>query len=584
MIKNLLTAMLATATFLFISGCGGSVQETDASLADTEADAMTGDDTGDETDMMDVHADQGHGDSAQNDAADGADAADNGNEVFMGPVQADCRLNSQPFPTRPEPIEKATLPLLHVEGRDIVDDEGNKVMLRGMNFGSWLMMESWLAGIGVLGQEELLGMMPDKAVEFGVAELFGEAQAINIIDCSFQLKAAWLCVQEWRQYMEENMKPGLEAGSGAFWAWFDSEPWIFEERALWNWLTKRFGYDGMNELRTTFQDNYITERDFELVAEMGMNLVRVPVWYQTLETDIDGENAFVLEGWRRLDQVIEWARKYRLYIMLDLHGAPGGQSPWWHQGLENGGQFFTRQDCIDKTARLWQAMARYFKGEPHVAVLDLLNEPAGAPDHERYLAAHQAIISAIRQENTEHIIMLEDGFLAMSTLAGPAEYGWENAMMSFHDYPGGKDAANHIRMMEEEITQLEKVWDRFDCPLFYGEFNVYGPNAFNSTDDPADRWQLDAMEGVLEMMNRRGVHWAPWSWKYFDAPSLWGVLYPTDGAGERLDVRDNDFDTINRAFEKLNTEFFTVDEDYAGVLERTAAAPYAPLDLAEAPK
>ncbi|HPV04291.1 MAG TPA: hypothetical protein PLC24_06975, partial [Myxococcota bacterium] len=69
MIKNLLTAMLATATFLFISGCGGSVQETDASLADTEADAMTGDDTGDETDMMDVHADQGHGDSAQNDAA-----------------------------------------------------------------------------------------------------------------------------------------------------------------------------------------------------------------------------------------------------------------------------------------------------------------------------------------------------------------------------------------------------------------------------------------------------------------------------------------------------------------------------------
>lgn len=510
-----------------------------------------------------------------------ADSGDSGWETIEAPVQADCRPNNQPFLVRPTPVEPVTLPFLHVEGRDIVDSEGNKVMLRGTNFGSWLMMESWIAGIGVLGQAELLELMPGKAEELGILEFFSEAQTINIIDCSFQLKAGWLCVQEWKQYMYANMKEGLEDQVDQFWAWFDTEPWIFEERSLWNWFTGRFGYSGMLELKKAFQDSYITEKDVRKVADLGMNLIRLPIWYQALETDIEGENEFVGEGWRRLDQVMEWARKYKVYVMLDLHGAPGGQSPWWHQGLENGGQFWTNQDCIDKTARLWKALAGYFKDEPHVAVLDLLNEPFGAPDHEHYLAAHQAIISAIREVDTRHIVMLEDGFLSMSVLAGPAENGWENAMMSFHDYPGGEDAASHVQMMEGEITDLEKHWARFDCPLFYGEFNVYGPNSFNATDDPGNRWQVDAMEGVLEMMNRRGVHWAPWSWKYFAAPSLWGVYCPATGAGGRLEVRDNDFETILEWLQSLDTDNFAIDQEYADVLSATATAPYSPLDLAE---
>jgi len=510
------------------------------------------------------------------------DTGDSGWEAIEAPVQADCRPNTRPFPERPQPTVAPSLPFLHVDGRDIVDSEGNKVMLRGTNFGSWLMMESWIAGIGVVDQAELLEMMPGKAEELGILEFFTEAQSTNIIDCSFQLKAQWVCVQEWKQYMYANMNPALQDAVDQLWTWFDEQPWIFEERSLWNWFSKRFGYARMLELRRTFQDSYITEKDVRLVSELGMNLIRLPIWYQALETDIEGENSFVEDGWRRLDQVIEWARKYKVYIMLDLHGAPGGQSPWWHQGLENSGQFWTNQACIDKTARLWKALGAYFADEPHVAVLDLLNEPFGAPDHEHYLAAHQAIISAIREVDTAHIVMLEDGFLSRSVLAGPAENGWENAMMSFHDYPGGEDAATHVSMMEKEITDLEKVWSRFDCPLFYGEFNVYGPNSFNAVDDPENRWQVDAMKGVLEMMNRRGVHWAPWSWKYFDSPSLWGVYYPSVGAGERLDVKDTTYATIHEWLGLLDTDNFTLDEAYGEVLMSTAAAPYAPLDLAPA--
>jgi aryl-phospho-beta-D-glucosidase BglC (GH1 family) len=559
--KTTIAILTATAIIGAFSACGDTAIDTDTTVIDT-VDDVGGDITTDTG--TDVATDTG---------------ADQGWEQMEAPVQADCKPNSKPFPVRPVPSEAATLPFLHVDGQNIVDEEGNPVMLRGINFGSWLMMESWIAGIGILGQEELVKMMPEKAEEFGIKTFFEEAQFINVIDCSFQLKAAWLCTEEWRTYMAQNVTPALQEGTDNFWAWFDSEPWIYEERSLWKWFTKRFGYERMLELRNTYQDNYITEIDFQRAAELGINLIRLPFWYQALETDIEGENGFVEEGWQRLDQVLSWARKYKLYIMLDMHGVPGGQSAYWHQGLENAGQFWTNQACIDKTARLWQAIASYFKDEPHVAVLDLINEPNGSPDREHYVAAHDAIIQAIREVDTAHIVMMEDGFINPAALAGPAEMGWTNAAASFHDYPGGETAAEHIYMMEGEITNLEKYWERYDCPLFYGEFTVYGPNSFNETDDPENRWQLDAMDGVLDMMNRRGVHWAPWTWKYFDAPSLWGVYTPTENAGQRLDVKDTDFDTIKTAFENLNSSKFSLDTEWGAVLTERAAAAVAPLNL-----
>ena len=76
-------------------------------------------------------------------------------------------------------------------------------------------------------------------------------------------------------------------------------------------------------------------------AKDGSVLVRVPLWYQVLETDQEGENGFVADGWKRLDDLFTWARRHHVYVMLDLHGAPGGQSTWWHTGLENSGFFFS---------------------------------------------------------------------------------------------------------------------------------------------------------------------------------------------------------------------------------------------------
>ena len=543
-----------------LAACGSSAGTDDGAANDVQ-EAWTGDVT---------------------DAHDVTDAADGTPDVpLVAPVPADCRPNAAPFPERPTPTEPPTLPRLHVEGTEVVDLQGNRVALRGVNLGGWLVIESWMAGLGTLSQVELLAAMETEAAAEGLGGLYRDAVQSNYIPCQLLLKPQWVCVQERKAYMQAHAGEQADAVA-AFWTWFDGQPWVYEERSFWRWLEKRFGYAGMLELQRTWRDHFVTELDLERIAALGLNLVRVPVWYQALETDQEGENGFVADGWRRLDDLFTWARRHGIYVMLDMHGAPGGQSTWWHTGLENAGTFFTTPACQDKATRLWGAIAHYLADEPHLAGFDLLNEPNGSPNKKTYCDVHQRLYDAVRAEAPQAIVVLEDGFLPVDKICGPAELGWTNAMMQFHDYPGGATADELIANVEgKELEQIRKMGDRLGAPVFYGEFNVYPPTDFEQLDDPADRWQIDAMDRLLTLFGARGIHWTPWSWKHFATPSLWGVYHP-ENAGARVDLKDATFDELKAAFEAMDSATWVEDADYAAVLRARAADPAQALNLSSA--
>ncbi|MBI5527997.1 MAG: cellulase family glycosylhydrolase [Deltaproteobacteria bacterium] len=504
---------------------------------------------------------------------DAGPVADGGSpDAAAEPVYGFCEPNAQAFPVRTPPTEPTTLPFLHVSGTDIVDEGGNRVALRGVNFGSWLMMENWIPGIGVLFEDDLLDMIPGKAAEFGVAELVEEARSQNILDWISEKKPHWVLVREWREYTKRHATAEEEAGVEAFWAWFDSEPWVFEERSLWRWLWGRFGFEKSEELRAAFQDHYVTELDVGRVAELGLNLIRVPIWYDALETDWKGQNGFKPQGWRRLDDIAVWARRHGVYLMLDLHGAPGGQSTAWHTGIEDGGHLWTEQACIDKTARLWKAIAAYFEDDPHVAVYDLLNEPMNFPDRDAYVAVHDALYSAIREVDAKHIVMAEDGYKPADMLASPSEMGWENAMFSVHMYPGGVSADDYLSKIETELSKIGRYYDRFNCPLFLGEFN-----AADGTD--SGTWAAEAMDEVLSMLNQRGVHWAPWTWKFFTGQVDWGLYHPKENDGYRIDVKDAAFEKIKADFDALNSQNFEPDPALETAFTNNSEAEPQPLNL-----
>jgi len=524
-------------------------------------------------------------------------------------VYGSCEPNDAPFPVRPPPEHPATLPFLKVRGMQVLDENDSPVSLRGTNFGSWLMMENWIAGIGRETVDDFLVRFNARAGELGIAELVREAQLQlpSIVHYLVRDVPIWSLYMSWIAYAREHARtPEERGGVEALAGWFEREPWIFEERNLWLYFVRRFGWSGMEALRGAFQENFITELDVERVAEIGFNLIRVPVWYEALETDFANEpNRFKPEGWDRLDRVVNWARKHGVYVMIDLHGAPGGQSGYWHMGLPEGGDLWDRPACIARTARLWGAIASYFKDEPHVAVLDLLNEPNTVPSKAKYVEVYDAIYREIRRHDPRHIIGLSDGFAPPTRVAAPAEMGWEEdcCILQGHFYPGysfvrTRSAEEYMRSIERAVLSYAEGFDvggRFRMPLFAGEFNA----AVGGEGEP---WAAEGMRLALQMLNRRGVHWAPWTWKYYRPGSTWGAYHPAEPLHPELPCTDAPvfpaiigptaiigqddcyqidvtagFQEIRGDLERLNSRYYTPGcPGYREGLREAATAPFSP--------
>ena len=219
---------------------------------------------------------------------------------------------------------------LRVQGKDIVDSKGQVASMRGINFGGWLMMETWIPSIEMEWHDHL----PRLAKEAGTEkELHRAMEDIGEFDDDTEKVLDYISRlhSRFRTLVE---KDKFEAYMGKF----RREPSVFAAKEMDEVLRRRFGDYGAGEIWNAFHDIWITETDFQLAKAMGFNFVRVPFWYRWFEND-DAPYEYSEYGFRYLDKTIAWAKEHGLYVMLDLHGAVGGQSPWDHTGELSRGEF-----------------------------------------------------------------------------------------------------------------------------------------------------------------------------------------------------------------------------------------------------
>ena len=224
-----------------------------------------------------------------------------------------------------------------------------------------------------------------------------------------------------------------------------------------------------SEFWKTFRNNYITRRDIEMIAEMGFNSIRIPINWRVIMEDEPGIH-FIEEGFHVIDRCLDWCEEFNLYAILDLHGAPGGQTGSnIDDCFDDIPRLFIDAESRDKAIALWEEMARRYRDRSIVAAYDLLNEPLRTPRpnkpdteylHPELVRFYDDCIAAIRKIDTRHALSIEGANWASRTDTFFKSYD-PQMIIHFHRYgnlPG-----------EEAYHEWIETSNRLNAPIWLGE-------------------------------------------------------------------------------------------------------------------
>lgn len=272
---------------------------------------------------------------------------------------------------------------------------------------------------------------------------------------------------------------------------------------------------------------FITQDDIAWIASQGFNSVRLAMNARKLFTvDRDGSVAFRPDGISHVDDCVRWCEKHGLYVFLDMHAAPGGQTG---RNIDDSArdlpELFMDPANEDALTQMWAMLARRYRRAAAVGGYDLLNEPLPRPDGEPYterlLPLYRRLIDAIRGAEDGHIIILEGTHwatdMSLFDALRPGQLG-ENIALEYHKYWCAPD--------RESMQAYIRTARRLRMPLWMGES---GEN------------NLDWFTAAFPMYERDGVGWSFWCYKKmvtanspvtFAEPAEWHrVLEHLDGRG-----------------------------------------------------
>jgi endoglucanase len=143
------------------------------------------------------------------------------------------------------------------------------------------------------------------------------------------------------------------------------------------------------------------EIDYSRVKEMGMNVIRFYLNYKTFENDASPYQ-YKQSGWDWVDQNIAWAKKYGIYLILNMHVPQGG-----FQSQGTGDALWTNTENQNRLTALWKAIAQKYKDENQIAGFGPVNEPVPTTDISQWQQLAQRITNEIRTVDKNHILFIE---------------------------------------------------------------------------------------------------------------------------------------------------------------------------------
>ena len=394
---------------------------------------------------------------------------------------------------------------------------------------------------------------------------------------------------EGRRLVDDSGKEVILKGANLG-GWLMIEPWLLaiddstirDQYEFLSVLRTRFGAEQAGRLMDAFRSNWITDRELKLAKSFGFNAVRVPFDHHLLADD---ERPFELrkDAFRWFDKTVELAEHAGLYVIFDLHGAPGGQSTEMPSGHIGQNELWGSEESQKRTAWLWQRIAERYRGRSTVAAYDLINEPWGdfkMDVQPKLVALVDRIHKAIREVDPDTLILAPGSLRGIAFYDCPTRRGWTNVGLTEHCYPGlfgngSPSLETHRQFLGMTIPAKARLVARFGVPYLVGEFNPVFDQIARTTMMRRDFDAFAAQGWSATMWTVRGI-----SPRGSAQPNNWFLV--TNAEPFKLpDLRKASYEEIEEAFRELGAMPLIADEELRKVL--TAVRCGGPTLAASAP-
>ncbi|MCM4157316.1 cellulase family glycosylhydrolase [Gramella sp. AN32] len=287
---------------------------------------------------------------------------------------------------------------------------------------------------------------------------------------------------------------------------FSGQQYVFKDS-----IQKLIGEEKTEEFYKTWRQNFIQKKDIDSMKKWGFNSVRLPMHFNLYTLPVDAEpeknkNTWLEEGFRLTDSLVSWCKANEMYLILDMHAAPGGQG----QDVNISDRDPSKPSLWDidenqqKLVALWKELALRYKDEKTIGAYDLINEPNwsfegrengveknGIADtlNEPLRKLMVKITKAIREIDQNHMIVIEGNGWG-NNYNGIFPLWDDNMVISFHKYWNYNNT--------ESIQQFLDFRDGQNAPVWMGE-----------SGENSNAWFADA----IGLMEKNNVGWCWWPLK-----------------------------------------------------------------------
>lgn len=268
---------------------------------------------------------------------------------------------------------------------------------------------------------------------------------------------------------------------------------------------------------------HMQKTDIDSMASWGFNSIRLPMHYDLFtlavkDEPVAGKNTWLPKGFKMVDDLLDWCKKNKIYLILDLHAAPGGQGNDLPISDRNPDEpsLWQSQANQDKTVALWKELATRYANEPYIGGYDILNETNWGFDNPQDKRGTEEksniplrdlfirITKAIREVDKNHIIYLEGNGFA-NNYRGMFPLWDNNLVISFHKYGNFST--------KETIQNFLNYRDQYNVPLWLGESGENSNTWFTNT---------------IKLMEDNDIGWCWWQLKKMGINNPLQIKQPLD--------------------------------------------------------